>query len=154
MWYTAGERYERFGDLKRGIVHIAHATSPDGITWHKSKAHNPLLSPRLKAVTPFEAVVSKPCVLRLGDTFHMWFSVFRMEGKGYRLNYARSQDGLHWQRFADDDLLPLSPDGFDSRNQSYPNVIEMGDELWMFYVGNDFGATGIGLATLKKNDLR
>jgi hypothetical protein len=30
----------------------------------------------------------------------------------------------------------------------------MGDELWMFYAGNTFGATGIGWATMKKSQLR
>src|SRR5687767_11991871 len=58
MWYTAGERYEVFGGKKRGIVHIGYATSKDGIEWTKNA--KPVLSPRLGAVTPFEAVVSKP----------------------------------------------------------------------------------------------
>ena len=83
----------------------------------------------------------------------MWLSVYRMEGKGYRLGYARSKDGVSWQRSFDKEILPLTPDGFDSVNQSYPNVIEMGDELWMFYVGNSFGATGIGWATMNKSGL-
>ena len=48
----------------------------------------------------------------------------------------------------------MTPDGFDSVNQSYPNVIEVGEELWMFYVGNNFGATGIGWASMKKSALR
>jgi hypothetical protein len=30
----------------------------------------------------------------------------------------------------------------------------MGKQLWMFYTGNAFGATGIGLATLDKSALR
>lgn len=154
MWYTAGERYEMIGPIKRGIVHIGYATSEDGIHWVKNKANSPALSPRLNKVKPFEAVVSKPCVLRIGNAYHMWFSVFSMEGRGYRLNYARSKDGLRWQRFADDEVLPLTPEGFDSKNQSYPNVIEVGDELWMFYAGDNFGSTGIGLATLKKSELK
>jgi len=48
----------------------------------------------------------------------------------------------------------LTPGGFGSTNQSYPNVIEKGDELWMFYVGNRFGATGVGWATMKKSALQ
>jgi hypothetical protein len=47
-----------------------------------------------------------------------------------------------------------TPGGFDSHHQSYANVIEQGDELWMFYVGSSFGSTGIGLATMKKSELR
>src|SRR5205085_2675044 len=61
MWYSAGERYVMVGAIKRGLVHIGHATSSDGIEWVKSE--NPVLSPRLDAVKPYEAVVSKPSIL-------------------------------------------------------------------------------------------
>jgi hypothetical protein len=152
MWYSAGSHYADVGTVHRGIVHIGHAESTDGVDWRKTgKA---VMSPRLEKVTPYEAVVSKPSILHIDGTYHMWLSVFAMDNRGYRLNYARSRDGIVWERFADEEVIPLTPDGFDSRNQSYANVIEAGDELWMFYVGNDFGATGIGLATMKKALLR
>jgi hypothetical protein len=89
----------------------------------------------------------------------MWFSLFDMENKGYRgatayrLAYARSTDGVTWHRYPEE-ILPLTPGGFDSANQSYPCVIDMGKQLWMFYTGNSFGSTGIGLATLDKSQLR
>ena len=152
MWYTAGERYEMFDGRKRGIVHLGYATSANGESWRRHP--KPPLSPRLDRVQPYEAVVSKPSVLVVNGVFHMWLSVFQMEGRGYRLGYARSEDGLNWQRALDQEILPLTPGGFDSINQSYPNVIEMDDELWMFYVGNSFGATGIGWATMKKSVLK
>jgi predicted GH43/DUF377 family glycosyl hydrolase len=157
MWYTAGERYAILDwispGFKRGIVHVGHAVSRDGVDWVKSQ--KPVLSPRLDAAKPYEAVVSKPGIILMNGTYHMWLSVFTMqEGGGYHLNYARSRDGLAWERFADEEVMPLTPGGFDSNHQSYANVIEQGDELWMFYVGNTFGATGIGLATMKKSELR
>lgn len=151
MWYTAGERYELFGTQKRGIVHIGYATSTDATDWKRHE--KPLLSPRLDAVDPFEAVVSKPSVLVMDGVFHMWLSVFCMNKQGYRLAYAQSPDGLNWTR-SDKEILTLQPDSFESVNQSYPNVIEVGDELWMFYAGNSFGATGVGLATMPKSALQ
>ena len=151
MWYTAGERYEHIEGSKRGIVHLGYATSQDGIVWRRHP--QPQLSPRLSDSRPFETVVSKPCVLKLNDTYHMWFSVYQMEGNGYRLGYARSKDGKNWNRVLNQEILALTPGGFDSVNQSYPNIIEIDDELWMFYVGNSFGATGIGWATMKKSAL-
>jgi hypothetical protein len=150
MWYTAGGRYAMIGPIKRAIAHIGYATSKDGVNWEKDA--RPIMSPREDAVQPYEAVVSKPTVLFLHGAYHMWLSVFCMEGRGYRLNYAHSTDGIRWQRFYDE-ILPLTPGGFDSDNQSYANVVEQGNELWMFYVGNDFGRTGIGLATLGKSFL-
>jgi len=151
MWYTAGERYEIFNGSKRGIVHLGYATSRDGTAWDRHPT--PHLSPRLDRTQPYEAVVSKPSVVVIDGVYHMWLSVYQMKGRGYRLGYARSDDGVHWQRALDKEILPLTPDAFDSINQSYPNVIEMSDELWMFYVGNSFGSTGIGWATLKKSAL-
>ena len=153
MWYTGCSHYVPFGEIKRGICNIGHATSEDAVVWNKDP--DAVLAPRLDTVSPYEAVVSKPSVLLLNGVYHMWFSVFSMgEVRGYRLGYATSKDGQHWHRFFDKEVLPLTIGGFDSRNQSYANVIEEGDELWMFYVGNDFGATGIGLATMKKKELR
>ena len=40
--------------------------------------------------------------------------------------------------------------GFETKTQFYPNVIEMGDELWMFYAANAPGGTCIGFATMPK----
>jgi len=104
-------------------------------------------------VEPFEALVSKPSVLLIDGVYHMWFSVFAMSDVGYRLGYARSRDGINWERFHDREIIPLSPGEFDSKNQSYPFVVDMGSQLWMFYTGDEFGATGIGLATLDKDKL-
>ena len=50
--------------------------------------------------------------------------------------------------------MPLTPGGFDSTSQTYPSVVDMGDELWLFYTGDGLGATGVGLATLDKAALR
>ena len=33
MWYTAAEKYVRFGDVNQGILHIGGARSRDGIRW-------------------------------------------------------------------------------------------------------------------------
>ena len=178
MWYTAGEKYVHFGKRIRGIVHLGVARSQDGITWEKFK--EPAIRARMEAVDPYEAVTSKPAVLHVDGIYHMWFSVYKMapgtipsadfetpnqgggnaqpkpttSEAGYRIEYARSTDGIHWERFADQPVLPLTPSGFDSKNQSYPSIIEMGDQLWMFYTGNDFGKTGIGLATMDKSALQ
>lgn len=151
MWYTAGERYQMVGDVYRGIVHIGQARSANGLNWVKSQ--QPALRARLDAVKAFEAVVSKPSVIVIDGVYHMWFSVFEMGRHGYRLAYARSTDGEHWER-SFDDVLSLTPGEFDSTNQSYPNVVDMGEQLWMFYAGDSFGDKGIGLATLEKSALK
>lgn len=151
MWYTAGERYQMVGDVYRGIVHVGEARSVDGVNWVKYP--QPALRARLDKVKAFEAVVSKPSVILIDGVYHMWFSVFEMGRHGYRLAYARSSDGINWERSAQE-VLSLTPGEFDSTNQSYPCVIDVGEQLWMFYAGDSFGDTGIGLATLDKSQLR
>jgi predicted GH43/DUF377 family glycosyl hydrolase len=175
MWYTAAEKYIRFGAVNQGILHIGVARSSDGISWTKMKT--PALRAREAATEPYEAVLARPSVLQLDGVFHMWFGVYDMApgskpnadqadrspapggtnraGAGvYRIEYARSIDGINWLRFADQPVLSLTPGGFDSTSQTYASVVDMGSQLWMFYTGDGLGTTGVGLATLDKSQLR
>jgi hypothetical protein len=176
MWYTAAEKYLRFGAVNQGILHIGVARSHDGLHW--DKLARPALRAREGATEPFEACLARPAVLHLDGLYHMWLGVYEMApgrrpndpasgsaalspagaqraGAGsYRIEYARSTDGVHWTRYADQPVLPLTPGGFDSDSQTYPSVVDMGEEIWLFYTGNGLGATGVGLATLKKAELR
>jgi predicted GH43/DUF377 family glycosyl hydrolase len=177
MWYTAAEKYIRFGNVNQGILHIGTARSRDGIHWGKHV--EPALRAREGAAEPYEACLARPAVLVIDGVYHMWFGVYDMApgirptnpaqldgqpaaastnsvGKGgsYRIEYARSTDGANWTRFVDQPVIPLTPGGFDSGSQTYASVVDMGEELWMFYTGDGLGATGVGLATLDKDELR
>lgn len=171
MWYTAGGKYVRFGDVNQGILHIGMARSRDGIDWQK--VDGPALSAREAAAHPYEACLARPAVVEIDGVYHMWLGVYDMAPgsrpndadssnsavgvtgtSSYRLEYARSTDAENWTRFADQPILSLSPDGFDSSSQTYASVVDMGEELWLFYTGDGLGTTGIGLATLDKEELR
>jgi predicted GH43/DUF377 family glycosyl hydrolase len=176
MWYTAAEKYVRFGEINQGILHIGAARSRDAVHW--VKRDRPVLRAREGATDPYEACLARPAVLKIDGVYHMWFGVYEMApgrrpgdatqnsrtpspagtlraGAGsYRIEYARSTDGVNWVRFAGQPVLPLTPGGFDSSSQTYPSVVDMGDEVWLFYAGDGLGATGVGLATLNKKELR
>ncbi|MEE8428525.1 MAG: hypothetical protein V3S33_03370 [Gammaproteobacteria bacterium] len=176
MWYTAAEKYIRFGAINQGILHIGTARSRDGINWEK--LDQPALRAREGVADPYEACLARPTVLMLDGIYHMWFGVYDMApdsrpsnmdgvekspspegtkraGAGsYRIEYARSADGVNWTRFPDQPVLSLTPGGFDSSSQTYASVVDMGDQLWLFYTGDGLGATGVGLATLDKEELR
>lgn len=177
MWYTAAEKYIRFGSTNQGILHIGTARSRDGIHWDKAAA--PALRAREAATDPYEACLARPAVLKIDGIYHMWLGVYDMPpgsrpdapgstgadavkagrsrgvGSGsYRIEYARSSDGVNWTRYPDQPVMPLSPGEFDSTSQTYASVVDMGDQLWMFYTGDGLGATGVGLATLEKSDLK
>jgi hypothetical protein len=175
LWYTAAEKYVRFGPVNQGLLHIGGARSKDGIRWQGLE--EPVLRARVDAVDPYEACLARPAVIELDGVYHMWLGVYDMaEGArpsaeqagldesrealirersgSYRLEYARSTDGIRWTRFADQPVIPLTPGGFDATSQTYASVVDMGNELWLFYTGDGLGATGVGLATLDKAALR
>jgi hypothetical protein len=175
MWYTAVAEYVRFGDVNQGILHIGGARSRDGVRWEG--LDEPILRARVGATDPYEACLARPSVIKIDGIYHMWLGVYDMArgsrpnaeqsgprrsqqalervGAGsYRIEYARSTDGIKWTRYADQPILLLTPGGFDSTSQTYPSVVDMGDELWLFYTGDGLGATGVGLATLDKASLR
>jgi hypothetical protein len=69
-------------------------------------------------------------------------------GEGsYRIGYAGSDNGKNFARLSDDDIQLGALGEFDSEMQCYPYVIEVDERLVMFYNGNDFGQSGIGVAT-------
>lgn len=173
MWYTAAGEYLRFGKINQGTLHIGAARSDDGIHWNKLE--QPAMRARQNGAEPYEACLARPAVLKLDGVYHMWFGVYDMApesrpnniatgenqgerkaaaGGSYRLEYARSSDGINWTRYADQPIMPLTQGGFDSRSQTYASVVDMGEQIWLFYTGDGLGATGIGLATLDKDELR
>jgi hypothetical protein len=78
----------------------------------------------------------------------MFYSI-RTRSKGYRLGYAESKDGVTWQRRDDDVGIDVSADGWDSEMIAYASVVAHGDKVYMFYNGNNCGATGFGYAILR-----
>tara|TARA_Y100000588_G_C14245584_1_gene921266 strand:+ start:438 stop:1400 length:963 start_codon:yes stop_codon:yes gene_type:complete len=142
MVYTSGT--EIFND-RTSRYDLKIASSEDFFHWKQTgKTAIPLQE--------HEANLSTATVLELNGTFHLWFSVKPKTGV-YTIGYARSINGLDWQR--DDDRLGLttSPAGFDSEALSYPNVFLHETHLYMVYSGNQNGKGGCGLARLSIEDL-
>jgi hypothetical protein len=92
-----------------------------------------------------EYAIARPCVVKTGDGYRMWYSY---RGDAYRIGYAESADGLEWERKDAEAGIDVSSEGWDSEMIEYPFVFEFGDDLFMLYNGNGYGATGIGLAVL------
>jgi len=84
----------------------------------------------------------------------MWFAYrgsfdFRDGEDSYRIGYAESKDAVKWNRMDDRSGIKFSESGWDSKMQTYPNVIEHKGRKLLFYNGNGFGKTGIGYAVDK-----
>jgi hypothetical protein len=139
MWYVSCSRWEMRGGAPMHYYNIRHAESRDGIAWEKRGVVC------IDYASPDEYAISRPCVLHDGDRYRMWYAY---RGQAYRIGYAESADGLHWQRKDDEAGIDVSPDGWDSQMIAYPCVFDHRGQRYMLYNGNGFGETGIGLAVL------
>jgi hypothetical protein len=147
-WYLSCIRWEMFAGVAEPIYHIKYAESTDGITWRR--AGKVALELR-----PGEAGLARPSVLRGPDGYRMWYSYRKLadyrtdKNNSYRIGYAESADGVHWERQDDRAGIDVSETGWDAEMIAYPQVIAARGRLVLFYNGNSFGRSGFGYATLE-----
>lgn len=142
MWYVSGVRWDTSLSPARHYYHIKYAESQDGIHW----ARNGLVCINFKSDA--EYAIARPCVLKDGNIYRMWYSY---RGEKYRIGYAESHDGLHWERLDDQAGLEPSSAGWDSEMIEYTHIFDYDGDRYMLYNGNGYGRTGIGLAVLSKD---
>jgi hypothetical protein len=138
MWYTTFREWKRMdaGHWEH-YYHIKYAESADGIHWTKP-ADNVAID-----FVGEEYAVARPWVVREPAGYRMWFST-RSHGATYRIGYAESADGRRWTRKPAG--IEPSAAGWDSQMIEYACVVRRGKEYVLFYNGNDFGASGTGIA--------
>ncbi|SHN64789.1 hypothetical protein [Desulfovibrio litoralis] len=144
-WYNSGISWER---TKEGWHHkygFHHAESTDGVNWVCDT----------KMCIPFadeyEYAFGRPSVYFYNGTYNMWFAHRATKYiSTYRIGFASSKDGIHWNRNDSISGLDVSPSGWDSEMVCYPYVFEHKDILYMLYNGNGYGKTGFGLAVLEE----
>src|SRR5262249_18982428 len=86
-----------------------------------------------------EYAISRPCVVRDGTTYRMWFS---SRGGSYRIEHAVSDDGLRWTRLGAVEGIESTGE-WDAEMQAYPAVLDHGGTRDLLYNGNGYGATGV-----------
>ena len=124
-----------------------HAVSEDGINWIRNGV--PIIEP----VVTDESQAS-PTMINIDNRWHMFFSYrhsvnFRNKERGYRLGYAWSDDLKTWHRDDSKTGIQFSESGWDSEMICYPNICKIGNKIYLFYCGNDFGREGFGYAEIK-----
>lgn len=135
MWYgsnlTWGQAHSDMGHV------IKHAVSDDGIHWRRDGRV------ALGGVSEAEYALARPCVVKEGDTYVMWFCA---RGDQYRIYRAESHDGVDWRRTSLAAELAPTPGSWDGAMTAYPAVLRCEEALYMFYNGDGYGRTGFGLA--------
>lgn len=105
----------------------------------------------IEYVSDAEGGICRPCVI--GN--HMWYCYRNRDPKNsYKIGYAKRTGLDRWSR-TDTEMQwsPVNYSVLDTEMACYPFVLKYRDTYYMFYNGNGFGATGIGLATLPTKEI-
>lgn len=151
LFYIAGRKWKLHEGKPEPVYKIRMATSMDGINW--TKHGKDLIESRIEE----DEAQASPDVIFLNGKYHMFFCFrystgFRSHEKGYRIGYASSDDLLHWTRNDEIAGLDVSAEGWDSEMVAYPHVFELDGKIYMFYLGDQVGRFGFGLARLNQNN--
>ena len=127
------------------LASVCLATSSDGIHWEKHP-NNPVLGYN-PYVTSDAFMVATPQVLYEEGVFKMWYNSKGFDGAkttpgDYRIGYAESLDGIHWDRCAKLPVLGASGNGWDSQMAEYPEVQNLSGRYYMWYCGNRYSDIG------------
>ncbi|MFT4801199.1 MAG: putative GH43/DUF377 family glycosyl hydrolase [Flavobacteriaceae bacterium] len=141
MWY--GSTIDWSSENGEMVHVIKYATSEDAINWKK---HGLAIPYEIGVAQAF----SRPSVIIDNNGYHMWFSYRDGTGEKYRIGYSHSNDGINWKNKLDKVGIDVSNSGWDSEMICYPFVFNYKDRRYMLYNGNNYGATGFGLAILRK----
>ena len=149
LFYISGRKWIPNNGKPEPVYKIRMATSKDGMNWFK--ADKDLINSRLEE----DEAQASPDVFFYDNKYHMFFCYryglgFRGKEKGYRIGYASSDDLLNWERDDSKAGIDVSEEGWDAEMISYPHVFELDNKVYMFYLGNQVGKHGFGIAELER----
>jgi len=134
-----------------GLNTIGYAWSLDGSNWNRVAGPGALGSvyDLEMAGLPDSMGLATPCVVKAGDTYHMWHSQVVIAPFLFRIGYARSPDGIRWTKVdgagLNGSVVDWGPPGsFDQLSVSWPAVIGTDEGFMMWYYGHNGTRSRIG----------
>lgn len=148
LWYVTGKKWIQGLNRPESVFKIRMAESEDGINW--TRQDRDIINDKLEE----NECQASPDVIFANGKYHMFYCYkysfdFRNRERGYRIGYAYSTDMYNWTRDDDKAGIDVSEEGWDSEMISYPHVFELDGKTYMFYLGNQVGKNGFGLAELE-----
>jgi hypothetical protein len=140
MWYASMDGWKKKTDNPVHIYNLKYAESSDGINWIREGVTAISYSDKT------EYAFGRPFVLVENNIYKMWYAV---RGDFYRIGYAESCDGVEWTRKDHLAGIDVSTSGWDDTMIEYPFIIDLNNKRYMFYNGNGYGRSGVGLAVLE-----
>ncbi|RLA79188.1 MAG: glycosylase [Epsilonproteobacteria bacterium] len=148
LFYIAGRQWLLANGKPEPVYKIRVATSNDGLNWNK---HNKDL---IEDILGDNEAQASPDVIFSNGKYHMFFCYrqatdFREnKNRSYRIGYAYSKDLLNWTRDDKKVGIDVSENGWDSEMLAYPHLFKINKKIYMFYLGNQVGKYGFGVAEL------
>ncbi|MES2394526.1 MAG: hypothetical protein V4549_00900 [Bacteroidota bacterium] len=140
MYYISGLKWEKNDQNVKHYYTIKAAESSDALNW----ITNDKIIIELEKE---EYALARPVLFFDKGKYELWFS-YRGGANTYRIGLAISDDLKKWKR--EDVDLPLSDEGWDSEMVCYAHPFFYKEKKYLLYNGNDYGASGSGLAMLSK----
>lgn len=140
MWYVGGSHWLDIDGKAMPEYRVKYLESDDGIVWGGS---GQLV---LDITDKDEHGFGRPWIRPTLDGYEMYYSVRRKSLRAYRMGYAVSTDGLSWRRRDEQMGLDITPGSFDSDAIMYAAPIRVGERMYCYYNGNDFGRDGFAVA--------
>jgi len=145
LWYVAGSEWTDIAGKPMPQYELRYLESTDGIRWA------PQGTTCLKISESDEHGFGRPWVVKRGpNDYQLCYSVRRRSFGAYRLGYAESSDGLHWDRKDAEFGLDVSPGEFDGKAIMYSALMHVGSRTYCFYNGENFGEQGFAVAELQR----
>jgi hypothetical protein len=141
MWYIGGDQWISHQGKQVPSYGLRYLESEDGIDWSGESIE--CMNPQGMDEYGF----GRPWIKIKNGQYHMLYSI-RSHSMGYRLGYAISNDGIDWQRQDDQVGIDVSESGWDSDMQCFAHPITVNGHTYIFYNGNNYGETGMGVARL------
>jgi len=142
MWYISGDGWFSSGGETFPLYNVKKATSQNGLDWTASN------EVAINYKSNEEHAIAKPSVIKEDGLFKMWYSCKSHNYDNYNLGYAESTDGIKWQRLDEVVCFDRAIKGFDDQMRAYPEVVNLKSGKYMFFNGNGYGMSGIGVAVL------
>jgi hypothetical protein len=148
LFYIAGTKWIPNNGRPEPVYKIRLAFSSDGLNWNKVNRN--LIANKVED----DEAQASPDVFIMNGRYHMFFCYryslnYRGKENGYRIGYAVSDDLVNWERNDEMAGIEISESGWDDEMISYPHVFELDGSFYMFYLGNQVGRFGFGLAKLE-----
>ena len=142
-WLGAGSSWQTINGIDYPSYNVKYCESIDGINFLEKSIDC------LTFKNESEYRIGRPRVWKSGSEYEMIFTWGDKKGN-YQMGYAESSDGKKWNRIDEHLNFFPSKNGWDSKWVSYGVPVNIDEQTYMFYNGNNMGREGVGLAILKK----